>query len=464
MESSALAQSKPRMVLVARADSQCCPAGFSPEPCRGCNPNTQRCNQYFPTNCQCAYNVCENITSSPANSPAGGAGSGALGGALGGVLGALAIALALFLFWRHKRQRAKLLQARMKADAKVRAAAAEKFRPGREGAISAASGGPASANTTQDRRLSQQSSKRSVQTLSIGHASNLLGSGPSSANNNNNGTSTAIATGTGTGRKSPLDPFVDPADDEDTEWTELRADGLTTFKNPADANNLMDNEEEEMLDGLGALVNRRHSTGAATHLSRITEGNEDDEDERRSLAPTVRDSFRLSAHAPPMPFDAVSIAQQAAGMLSSAPASLRPLSAYSSQSGASVGRVTTASPQNNNNGGGAASLLNPRMNAPSNSSSSSNRLSTLTTATGLSMASSIGDYVISMSQSISPQAPRRVQLGQERPTLVRTLSHEQGQGQAEEQAEGSGEGNGKTAESAAPTASLVSYRTADDIL
>ncbi|KAE8211130.1 hypothetical protein CF327_g5091 [Tilletia walkeri] len=371
------------------------------------------------TNCQCAYNTCVNI-----NQPnsGGGGGSSALGGALGGVLGALAVALALFLFWRQKRQRSKLLQARVKADAKVRAAAAEKFRPGREGTAAGqqqAAGG--------DRRHSGNSSKRSVQggagstgvhSTSATNSTNLLappGSAASSANQN----------GGAPGRTSTSDPFADP-DDEDTEYTELRADGLTTFKNA----DVMDAEEEEMLDGLGALVNRRHSTGAATHLSRITEGNEDDDDERRSLAPTVRSSFRMSTHAPPMPADALSIAQQAAGIISgSAPQSLRPVSGLSSRSGASssggsgdqVGAITTAtSLAPTTYATGNNSLNIPR--TPTAASSNPNRLSTLTTATGISMASSIGEYVISMPQTISPEAARRVQLGQERPQMVRSLS------------------------------------------
>ncbi|KAE8222715.1 hypothetical protein CF319_g4131 [Tilletia indica] len=379
----------------------------------------------MPTNCQCAYNTCVNINQP--NSGGGGGGSSALGGALGGVLGALAVALALFLFWRQKRQRSKLLQARVKADAKVRAAAAEKFRPGRDGTNSALGGGATGGQQAGgDRRHSGNSSKRSVQgggstgvhSTSAANSTNLLappGSAASSVNQN----------GGAPGRTSTSDPFADP-DDEDTEYTELRADGLTTFKNA----DVMDAEEEEMLDGLGALVNRRHSTGAATHLSRITEGNEDDDDERRSLAPTVRSSFRMSTHAPPMPADALSIAQQAAGIISgSAPHSLRPVSGLSSRSGASssggsgdqVGAITTAtSLAPTNYATGNNSLNIPR--TPTSASSNPNRLSTLTTATGISMASSIGEYVISMPQTISPEAARRVQLGQERPQMVRSLS------------------------------------------
>ncbi|KAK0527353.1 hypothetical protein OC834_004455 [Tilletia horrida] len=436
MDFSALSQSqpRPRMLLVPRADPQCCPAGFSPEPCRGCNPKTQICQQLVPTNCQCPYNTCVNISGASSGS---GAGSSVLGGALGGILGALAVAIALFLFWRQKRHRSKLLQARVKADAKVRAAAAEKFRPARDGAVSAPGLHPS------HRPISQSSSKRSARlsggalgpSASAGGAGAAAGTGTAPNSSHGHGSSA----NSGTGRPSTSDPFADPDGDEDTEWTELRADGLTTFKKPTDE----DAEEDEMLDGLGALVNRRHSTGAATHLSRITEG-EEDEDERRSLAPTVRSSvFRMSHHAPPMPADAVTLAQQAAGILAPVHAtSLRPHSALSSRTGSSSGGgargsfsndvlgtgtdtgVTTAdstqsaavstatslalpmSSLSGGGGGGSGTLLTPR----SGSHPNPNRLSTLTTATGISMASSIGDYVITTSQTVTPETAKRVQV------------------------------------------------------
>ncbi|KAK0552467.1 hypothetical protein OC846_002871 [Tilletia horrida] len=402
--------------------SQCCPQGYQVPACPPCNYKTQTCQQLAPTNCSCSYNVCVNISKSGSSS---GSGSSTLGGALGGILGALAVAVALFIFWRQKRNRAKIIQARVKADAKVRAAAAEKFRPGRAtadgGAPINAAGTGVSANlgSGHKRPLSQGSSisRRS------GPHTNTLGAA---------GSTMLAAVGPGSnGHGIAIDPFADPADhldDEDTEWTELRPDGLTTFKksnptsptSPSGGAHGDDAEEEEMLDGLGALVGaRRHSTGAATHLSRITEGAEEDEDERRSLAPTVRSSFRLSTHAPPMPADAVNlVAQQAA-----ATASLRSAAGALNRGGASspspqamslalpMGGLTASAP------GDGGNLLSPGsfsgLQVPN-----SRRLSTQTTATGISMASSIGEVVT----ATTSEPIRRVQLTQDKPQLVRTLS------------------------------------------
>ncbi|KAL9935501.1 hypothetical protein V8E36_005849 [Tilletia maclaganii] len=418
MDFSALSQSNPRMLqlLNPRQSSQCCPANFSPDPCRGCNTKTQLCQQFVPTNCQCPYNKCVNI--SAPSSGSGGSGSSTLGGALGGILGALLIAVGLFFIWRQRRNRAKIIQARMQADAKVRAAAAEKFRPGRDGAASVV-GQNTNTQTHPGRPLSTVSSKKSTHGTLGGQSASAHG--PSSSSGH-----TAQQQ---QGGAAQVDPFADPEEDEDTEWTELRADGLTTFKSPTPVggNTLADAEEEEMLDGLGALAgNRRHSTGAATHLSRITEGAEEDEDEWRSLAPTIRSSFRLSTHAPPLPFDAVSIAQHAAGLTAPASAGGRPSSTFSARTGTSTMSSTPAAllasaPISSATGNLGGNLLVPR--SATQPPPSSHRLSTLTTATGISMASSIGDYIIATPETITAEGARRVQLGKSKPQLVRTLSN-----------------------------------------
>lgn len=150
---------------------------------------------------------------------------------MGAVLGVLAIALVGFFFWRRKKNREKAAKAQARVDAKVRAAAEEKFRPGRQ----------PSEGTAEE--------------------------------------------------------------EEDTEWTEMGGDGLVAVTGTAG----------EQADQLGDMMPpKRFSSGAATHLSRITEGVEEDEDEleelrsrtnsarSRSLTAEYNDGGR-SSETPPMP-------------------------------------------------------------------------------------------------------------------------------------------------------------------
>ena len=219
-------------LLSARQASSCvCDTNKYKPTCPTC-PSGQVCSAtLIPLDCgrSCISNSCVSDGSSPSS---GGSSNGAtIGGAVGGALGVLAVAALLFLVWRRKDKKKRALKVQERNEAKVKAAAGEKFRPGQHKRLSSGPGtssGPPSVHSGTDAR-----------------------SGRTAAAN--------------------LDD-VEEVDEEDVEYTELRPDGLTTYKR---------GEDEQ--DTLGALVgmgvNRRSSTSAATHLSRISEGFEGDDDE-----------------------------------------------------------------------------------------------------------------------------------------------------------------------------------------
>ncbi|MCO5589836.1 hypothetical protein L7F22_043805 [Adiantum nelumboides] len=213
------------------------------EPCPIC-PKGQVCQLALPpfacTSCA-KYNCIPDPDAKHSNS------AGPIGGAVGGVLLAFVLAGFLFWFWRRRHQRAKAAVRKARVDAKIRAAGAEKFRPGASKSNL--------IGLQDDGEKSQHSSAR--------------GDGAKSPFN-------AAAAATSRGRKTPNSTEgkegEEDLDDEDVEWTELREDGLTAFRAKA-------GQKGEVEQDLAAL--KRRSIGAATHLSRITEGAEDEEDDER---------------------------------------------------------------------------------------------------------------------------------------------------------------------------------------
>ena len=146
-------------------------------------------------------------------------------------MGVLAVAAVLFLIWKQRNKKSKQAKIKARNDAKVKAAAGEKFRPGQQ--------------------------KR--------------GAGANSVLSDDRSTRTGTAAS-----RAQEEAELEEVDEEDIEYTELRPDGLTTFK-----------KEEDEHDTLGALVglgvNRRYSTSAATHLSRISEGQEVEDDDDQTV-------------------------------------------------------------------------------------------------------------------------------------------------------------------------------------
>lgn len=219
-------------------------------PCPKC-PTGQMCQLSVPPSCQqCAKNTCVDDPNYQRPSKAG-----PVGGAIGGMLAAAALAAILFFLWRKKHLRAKAAAKRARANEKLRNASAEKFRLG---------------------------SKDSKDVNDTGHSAGLRRLSPTDDGQ--------TAQGNVTGNTED-----DSEDDDDVEWTELREDGLTTFKQRS--GDIAHGEQDVM-----AL--RRRSIGAATHLSRITEGAEEDEGEQarrrsvlqdlKNVAPSSESDYRIA--------------------------------------------------------------------------------------------------------------------------------------------------------------------------
>ncbi|PWN34864.1 uncharacterized protein FA14DRAFT_178257 [Meira miltonrushii] len=228
--------------LSRRAFSTQCVTCPPLEPCPVC-PKGQVCQLALPPSCaQCPKYNC--IPDPDANHSSS---AGPIGGAVGGVLLAFVLAGFLFWSWRRRHQRAKAALRKARVDAKIRAAGAEKFRPGASKSNL--------IGMQDDGEKSQHSSAR--------------GDGAKSP-------STNAAAVNNKGRKTPSSTDgkegEEDLDDEDVEWTELREDGLTAFR-------AKPGQKGEVEQDLAAL--KRRSIGAATHLSRITEGAEDEEDDEK---------------------------------------------------------------------------------------------------------------------------------------------------------------------------------------
>lgn len=203
----------------------------------------------------------------------GGSKAGSIGGAVGGALAAMAVAGILFFLWRKRHQRAKRAVKRVQQDAKVRAAG-EKFQLGSGGAGKKLGG--AAAVTSSDLAYDDRETRSSRGNEATER--NIAGLGKE---DDNSGRVRAD------GAQDDADE-TDDINDEDTEWTELRSDGLTAFRRAPGINA----DPSSDLDPLA--LDKRRSTGAATHLSRITEGQEDEDEDARSRF--RRSLFSIAIH------------------------------------------------------------------------------------------------------------------------------------------------------------------------
>lgn len=161
--------------------------------------------------------------------------SSPIGGVIGAILAVLVVLAIGYWFWNRRKKKILEGERRKRNEEKVREAGVG-FRPKRKSEGSGSGTGSGGVAIEMNDHLK----KRSV----------------NSSNKSNGGTDTD-------GMEEEI--IMDETLDEDTEWTEMRSDGLTVYKKPAGS----PQEEEYQI--------KRYSSGAATHLSRITEGNEDDE-------------------------------------------------------------------------------------------------------------------------------------------------------------------------------------------
>ncbi len=260
------------MSLASRQANCVCDTAIYKPTCPVC-PHGQSCEGELvalPCGKSCLSNTCK-----PDGSGSGGGAStgGTIGGAVGGALAVLAFAALAFFLWRRRDKRKKAAIALARNEAKVRAAAGEKFRPGertkRMSAGTASVGGQSTGSGGADAK-----SARSGLAPSTTGASSVSAAGASAV--------------TAASAPAPALDQLEEVDEEEVEYTELRPDGLTTFKKGEDEQDTLGD-----LVGLGAGLNRRYSTSAATHLSRISEGMEYEDDDATSL-----DSKSIRAGAP----------------------------------------------------------------------------------------------------------------------------------------------------------------------
>lgn len=256
--------------LVARDDCTCDPNQYHPVCPARCDNCVQR---LVALSCgrSCQDNYC---VPNPSHSSKG----ATIGGAVGGVLGGILVALLALWFYRTRSRRRKLSAAHARNEARLRAAAAEKFRPGAREAVPAPNEGqPVASGSGTDFMLN-------VTDVDPPHprASPAPGTAPSLPVNGPGASSTAL-----------VQPEAVP--DEETEYTELRPDGLTMYRH--------EEEEEDEVIHPNALE-KRFSTSAATHLSRISERTECEDDfhsiRSRGSRATNRGAPNWS-HLPPMP-------------------------------------------------------------------------------------------------------------------------------------------------------------------
>lgn len=252
--SISLSTPSPRSTLTMTAPRRrsACAQCPSIAPCINCASPGQSCQQIFRPSGECATcptNICVGspspsstgvapATNSPssanANADSGGGGGGgtspgAIVGPVTAVGGTLLVAAIFIVFWWKRRKTKRATRARLREDAKLRDAKARQFTVG--------------------------------------------GGGPGSASSHHSGRSPSVAGG--------ATPGADGRGVE-TEWTELRTDGLQAYQ--------AHHYQEHQDSSLPYLPHRRNSTGAATHLSRITEGQEDagGEDARSSASAAHR--------------------------------------------------------------------------------------------------------------------------------------------------------------------------------
>lgn len=228
MQQSRILPTRRQSTRTEKRDIQCrtCP---SLESCPTC-PSGQMCQLTIPTSCaECPANTC---VIDPAYHPSH-RNASEIGGAIGGLLALFTFASLLYWVYRQRQRKAKEAIQRMRVATKLSAAEGEKFRPGAKSL--------AKSGTTN----------------------NPFRDGNSQGDNDD-----------------------DKVPDEDTEWTELREDGLTAFQNMSGSI-----KDPSYIDEKNV---HRKSMGAATHLSRITEGAEEDEEDaqQRLYAAIKRHTIR----------------------------------------------------------------------------------------------------------------------------------------------------------------------------
>jgi hypothetical protein len=210
-----------------RDDSTQCATCPSLKACPTC-PEGHMCQLSIPASCsECPVNTC---VADPAYRQKK-SGTSKIEGALGGLVVCFAIIALFYWLHRQRKQKAKEAQRSMREAAKVRLAEGEKFRPG----------------DAKSRLDSRQASKDTSINPFKDDSSQYKGT----ADDDNDD---------------------DDGADEDTEWTELREDGLTTYRKPPNGLGVIEPDSASA---------KRRSIGAATHLSRITEGAEEEEEDRQ---------------------------------------------------------------------------------------------------------------------------------------------------------------------------------------
>ena len=201
------------------------------------------CQLSIPASCaDCPANTC--VLDPTYKETSGSNNKAKIGGAVGGLLALISLAGLLYWLFVHRPSKKREAEKNARIEATMKTAEKEKFRPG----------GPKS---TLDQTFNSQAgldgsgaaTKTSNPFVGGGELPNVWISGME-----------------GEGLQ------VEEMEDEDTEWTVLREDGLTTYRKPPKGQDLISPDK-------GA---KRRSTGAATHLSRITENAEEEDEEAKS--------------------------------------------------------------------------------------------------------------------------------------------------------------------------------------
>lgn len=245
-------------LLLPRASTCDCDQKLYPPACPATCPKGQTCVQTLvalPCGRSCPSNHCQSQPGSKPSSSDTGALAGGIGGGVAAVV-LLLLALGGYFWWRRKTRRRKAAAWAARARAKE-AAAASPFRPKR-----ASTGGVSAAAP-----VSSPSAEVPTST-SLPHDAHATATPSSGTVRRNMSTQRSPAVDA----EAEFDPASRPSlglDEGDVEYTELRVDGLTAYSQQDR------NEEEDQLAMLQAFQ-KRFSTSAATHLSRISEA-EDEE-------------------------------------------------------------------------------------------------------------------------------------------------------------------------------------------
>lgn len=211
-------------------------------PCPPCAKG-QMCQLSIPASCaDCPVNTC--VLDPIYKESSGNNNKAKIGGAVGGLLALILLAGLIYWLFVHRPSKKREAEKNARIEATMKTAEKEKFRPG----------GPKS---TLDQTLISQAgmddkgaaTKTSNPFVERGEAPKVW-----------------ISSMEGEGLQE------EEMEDEDTEWTVLREDGLTAYRKPPKGEDLISPNK-------GA---KRRSIGAATHLSRITENAEEEDGEAKS--------------------------------------------------------------------------------------------------------------------------------------------------------------------------------------